>query len=143
MITPEIRKQILDALSNGATVGQAATDAGVHRSTIYTWMRTDPELSIALDRSRAALQTYSHDELQDISGLAISTIRDLLSNSDIPASLRLRAAQTVLKATGIAAPSPELRMRNEIENSLRTLPKFDNAVEKPHLLKAPSGPSGR
>jgi transposase-like protein len=137
MISTEIRAQILEALSNGRSIAAAARDAGVHRSTIHLWIRTDAELSLAVDRARATQQSALFDELQDLAAQAVETLRELLTQSTTPASVKLRAAQAILKAAGSDQPSPELRLSLGIEQTLSRPTKFDTSVEsvpRPVLL---------
>ena len=143
MIKPELRAQILDDLSNGVSISAAARRAGIHRSTIHNWIRTDAELAIAVDRARAAQQSSLFDEFQDLASQAVAVLRDLLEQSATPPSVKLRAAQAVLKAAGCAQPSPELRLSLGIEHTLARPPKFDTSVERPHLIKTPAGANSR
>jgi len=39
----------LSAMSDGATIGEAATEAGVNRATVYRWKESDAEFALAWD----------------------------------------------------------------------------------------------
>src|SRR5690606_27264987 len=41
----------LSAMSDGATIGEAAHEAGVDRTTVYRWKEADPEFAAAWDDS--------------------------------------------------------------------------------------------
>lgn len=100
------RIAVLDALSLGQSVTAAARLAGVHRSTIYHWNRTDAEVARALALSRAGCHSSIYDEVQDLADRALSTIRETIDNPDLSPSLRLRAALAILKSASAPAPAP-------------------------------------
>ena len=51
--TPELVKIIIDALSVGATDGDACLSAGIDESTFYDWMNKKPEFSDRVTRARS------------------------------------------------------------------------------------------
>ncbi|MBY0375443.1 MAG: helix-turn-helix domain-containing protein, partial [Bryobacteraceae bacterium] len=55
-----VRAAFLDALALGQSISAAARLAGVHRSTVYHWNRTDPQVARALAASRADTDAYRH-----------------------------------------------------------------------------------
>jgi transposase-like protein len=91
-----VQAQVVAALVSGSTMTRAAAEAGVHRSTIYNWIRTEPAFSEALSETRTELTGQLLDKLHEMSGLALSAIRKLLEDPETPAPVRLRAALAVL-----------------------------------------------
>jgi transcriptional regulator with XRE-family HTH domain len=51
--TPEKRRRILDAISQGLTIAEAARAAGMVRNTIAEWRRDDAEFSAAFEAAYA------------------------------------------------------------------------------------------
>jgi AcrR family transcriptional regulator len=90
--------KVVAALAQGASVAEAARAAGVHRSTVYTWLESEPDFVTAVQESRAEFAQYLRAELRQLTTLAISTLRQLLENADTPPALKLRAANAVLQA---------------------------------------------
>jgi len=48
-LTPQ-QLQVVDALSSGATLTDAAAQAGIHRNTVANWRRNSPDFQEALTR---------------------------------------------------------------------------------------------
>ena len=85
---------------------QAATAAGVNVATLYRWQH-NPEFQEALHQARAewrreALAQDTGRRAQDVI-LAKATLREIMTNPDLPAGARVQAAKCL-----IAQPSPEL-----------------------------------
>jgi hypothetical protein len=83
--------QVVDALSNGATLTDAAAQAGIHRNTIANWRNSDD--------FRAALASANHDRAVlyrdraiDLADLAFEALRNVLTDPKSSPSIRLRAA---------------------------------------------------
>ena len=96
----------LKTLATGATVTAAAQAAGVHRSTVYNWVRDNASFSAALRHSKIQAAEVIDDEIRELAGLAIDAIRQLLASEKTPAATRLKAAQYVLH--GVAHPALEI-----------------------------------
>ena len=93
----------LETLAAGATVTAAAQAAGVHRSTVYNWVRDNASFSAALRHSKIQAAEVIDDEIRELAALAIDTIRQLLASEKTPAATKLKAAQYVLH--GVAEPA--------------------------------------
>ena len=96
----------LKTLASGATVTAAAQAAGVHRSTVYNWVRDNAAFSAALRHSKIQAAEVIDDEIRELAPLALDTIRQLLASEKTPAATRLKAAQYVLH--GVAHPALEI-----------------------------------
>jgi transposase-like protein len=95
-LSPAQAKLVL-ALAQGATISKAAQNAGVHRSTVHDWLKNNKQFSDALRHARQEYVTTLRDELKELSGMALSTLRSLLEDSAAPASVRLRCALALLQ----------------------------------------------
>jgi transposase-like protein len=87
---------VLRALVSGATITAAATTAGIHRATIYTWCRFHPEFTAALRTTRHQQAEAVEDRLHGLSDSALATVAELINSSQAPAAVRLRAALAVI-----------------------------------------------
>ena len=96
----------LKTLATGATVTTAAQAAGVHRSTVYNWVRDNAAFSAALRHSNIQAAEVIDDEIRELAALAIDAIRQLLASEKTPAATKLKAAQYVLH--GVAHPALEI-----------------------------------
>ena len=90
------QEQVLALISAGSFITAAAQTAGIHRNTIYNWIRTDPAFRLVLADAREAKALYWRDQAEQHASLAVHTIRAIMADPFAPASARLKAAQTIL-----------------------------------------------
>ena len=102
-LTPQ-QAEIVHALSQGATITAAAQASGLHRTTVYNWLKTQPAFESAVEQARADYILTLRDDLKSMSCLALSTLRSILETSDIPAAVRLKAALAVLHRPEFPVP---------------------------------------
>jgi transposase-like protein len=95
-----IQVQVVAALAEGRSVTRAAAAAGIHRSTIHNWMRTSKEFRDAVNQARDHFFECINEQLNELSAVALDTLRQLLTSPDTPPSLRLQAALAVLERPG-------------------------------------------
>lgn len=85
----------LAALLEGQTVPQTATTAGVHRVTVWSWLK-EPAFAAAL-RYAESIQL---DEIARALGAAgagaVATLVSLKDDAEVPAAVRARAASDLL-----------------------------------------------
>jgi AcrR family transcriptional regulator len=124
-----VQAQVIQALAKGSTVTAAANAAGVHRTTIHHWLRTQKEFASALEQAREEYVEQLRDELQELSGLALSKMRELLDDPNTPASVRLRAALAVLQRPSF--PKAAWALPQSIES-----PEHDEFVRRMEYFKA-------
>ena len=113
------QQKAVQLLLSGATVAAVARDLGVDRTTIYNWRRNNPCFSVALNRARSLQTHIITDAIQDLATTAIDTLRELLVSTQVPAAVRLRAAQTVLSL----AQRPSAGTEFESQDSTGDLPE--------------------
>jgi transposase-like protein len=89
--------QVASALAQGHAVSAAAREAGVHRGTIYHWLRTEPEFKAAATEAKREYVAKLNDYLRELSAHALDTLRSLLDDPATPHVVRLKAAIAVLE----------------------------------------------
>lgn len=94
-LTPLQHKAVL-ALLEKPTVTEAARVAGVHRATLYKWLREEPEFQAAHREARREVLRHVAARLQQISGEAVETLREVMSDKTQQGASRVGAARTVL-----------------------------------------------
>jgi hypothetical protein len=67
--------EVIKALARGAIVTAAAEDAGVHRTTIRHWIRTEPAFKAAVELN---------DGIRELAARALLTLHDLLQDPTTP-----------------------------------------------------------
>jgi hypothetical protein len=83
-------------LAYGGTVSAAADTAGVHRSSIYNWFKSDPNFKQAVEEIRRDRNERLIDQMRELESLALARLRCLLDDDSVPASVQLRAALAIL-----------------------------------------------
>jgi hypothetical protein len=126
-LTP-IQAQVVAALAKGQTITAAAREAGIHRTTIHHWHRTEPAFKTAVEGAQSEYVAALNDEMRELSASALSTLRSLLADPAAPPAIRLRAALAVLQ-------------RPKFPDQGWSLPARIEALEKP-ATKPEAEPSG-
>jgi Homeodomain-like domain len=106
-----IQQCVVNALTAGATLSDAAEAHGVHRVTVYRWMKTRQEFSVALHRARAEFVLARRDDLHDLSNRALETLLAILNNPHASPAVLFRTAAFILQRpqmpkTGWSMPEP-------------------------------------
>ncbi len=121
-----VQQQVLSLLASGSTAQAAAESAGVHRNTVSNWRRSSAAFRASWQASQHEQAMHWRDELQPLAALAIFTLKDLMIEPRIPASVRLRAALAVFRA--ISAPPPEPpALQNEAPDEAQVEPVHNSA----------------
>ena len=105
-LTP-IQSRVLADMLVGKPIAAVARENGIHRSTIYAWRRDQPVFTIALDQARSRLHASLYDEVQDLVSQSLQVLGELLHSPDD--NLRLRVAQTLLRAASPGRANPALQ----------------------------------
>ena len=106
-----VQQCVVDALAAGSTLTDTAETYGVHRVTIYRWMKTSKPFAAALHRARAEFVLARRDDLYHLSNRALETLLAVLDNPKASPAVQLRAAMFILQRpqlpkTGWSMPEP-------------------------------------
>src|ERR1022692_4776110 len=106
-----VQQCVVNALAAGSTLTDAAEAYGVHRVTIYRWMKTCKPFSAALHRARAEFVLARRDDLYHLSNRALETLLAVLDNPTSSPAVLLRTAMFILQRpqlpkTGWSMPEP-------------------------------------
>jgi hypothetical protein len=104
-LAPEQAEVIL-ALVQGATVTDATRQASVDRTTFYLWLKSDANFQAELNRAKKEQVDAMRSELRSLADAAVTTLREMLTGTDVPAGVRLKAALAVLQSVGTLDPEP-------------------------------------
>ena len=91
-----VQAQVAAALASGQSISAAAVAAGVHRSTVHNWLKSDANFQAEFDKIRQERFHDLYDQMLDLDTLALDTIRQILADPATPPSVRLRAALAVV-----------------------------------------------
>ncbi len=106
------RKQELAiaALLRAPTIAAAAKEAGISEATLFRWLQR-PDFDEAYRQARQAAVDQAIAGLQQATGEAVKTLRQVQTDSEAPASSRVTAAKTVLEMALKLRESEELETR--------------------------------
>ncbi len=108
MLTPT-QHEVIQFLAAGSTLLDAAKAANIHRNTIGHWRRTNPDFANTLASAHYDRMLHFRDMAEKQASLAMDTIEYLMTDLDIPASIRLKAALAIMKeCTTLPPPQPEV-----------------------------------
>src|SRR4051794_21285770 len=95
---------VLDALADGASINQAATEAGIHRNTIANWRRDTQGFQMALANAQYDRALLFREKAEELPALAFSPLRALLEDPKASPSVRLKAALAVINLVTTQMP---------------------------------------
>ena len=88
------KEQAIAALLNHRNIDEAAHAIGVAPATLFRWMK-EPDFDAAYREARRQSVHQSVARLQQATGVAGLTILKLMTDLNVPAAVRLRAAECV------------------------------------------------
>lgn len=83
------------ALLTHRTTEEAACAVGICKQTLIRWQKT-PEFQSAFLEARKAAIAHGNERLQYAYGAAVSTLMKIMLDPSSPASVRMRAAESVM-----------------------------------------------
>jgi hypothetical protein len=106
-----VQQCVADALAAGSTLTDAAKTYGVHRVTIYRWMKTCKPFTEALHHARGEFVLAQRDALHHLSNRALETLLAILDNPKSSPAVLLRTSMFILQRpqlpkTGWSMPEP-------------------------------------
>ena len=115
--------QVIKSLARGQTVTAAAEDAGVHRTTVHHWIRSEPAFKIPVETARTEYADELNDGLRELAIRAVHTLHDLLQDISTPPAVRLKTALAILQRPH--APNPGWHLPVPIESPQQQPPAED------------------
>src|SRR5208283_4901952 len=89
-------EQAIAALLSHRNVDEAARAVGTSANTLLRWTK-EPEFEATYREARRTVFSQSIKWLQNASGAAVTTVLKIMLDSNVPAGIRLRAAEVVLE----------------------------------------------
>lgn len=87
----------LEALIDSRTLTEAATKAGISRKTLYNYIRNDVKFAKAYRQIIEETATASAENVEARAEKAALTIEEIMTDSDQPPMVRLKAAEMILE----------------------------------------------
>ncbi len=105
----------VDRLALGATITDAAQDAGVARQTVSGWYNHDSDFQAAVNARRQEIWTNSADRLRAMLPKALAILEGELDQGHV------NTAMAVLKAAGIYGAPARIGSTDSVELALAEL----------------------
>jgi hypothetical protein len=111
------KEEAIAALLTQRNVEEAARAAGVGTRTLLRWLQV-PEFQSAYRQARRETFSQSVARLQQASNAAVSTLLKIMVDPNVPASSRVRAADSVLEHSAKAMELEDIEARlTELERA--------------------------
>jgi hypothetical protein len=98
------QRRAIVAILAGSSRSEAAKQAGVARSTVQHWLRSNPAFFTEIEAGTQSIIDDARSELRTLALSALDVLRGLLADPSAPAPARLRAALEILTSLRILAP---------------------------------------
>ena len=109
-LTPRQEQGITALLVQGSL--QAAAEAsGVNEKTLRRWLRDDAAFQMAYREARRQVVQQAIVQVQQATGEAVETLRQVMQAADAPASAKVSAAKTILETAMKAMELEDLEAR--------------------------------
>jgi hypothetical protein len=126
---------VIDALSNGVTITDAAAEAGIHRNTILNWRRNNIAFQFAFAHAQYDRALLYRERAESLVDLAYATLEALLTDPKTPATVRLKAAIYIHEKAS-TPPPPKSQVQLDIEK-VRLSPNPPVTVDKDFKIVPP------
>jgi len=98
------------ALVSNPTIREAAQVVGVSETTIYRWLQ-DPEFERNYRNARTQVVRHAIAALQGACSQAVEVLKEVMTNTESPATTRVTAARAVLEMSIKAVEIEDLQAR--------------------------------
>lgn len=92
-----IQERVALSLASGCTITGAAEEAGIHRITVYRWLKSDLAFAEAVQQNRADFILSRRDDLHHLSNRAMETLLALIDDPRSSPAILLRASMFILQ----------------------------------------------
>lgn len=106
------QEKAISALLGNASIPEAAKDVGVGERTLWRWLKLD-SFKEAYREARSQVVRHGVARVQEGMTLAVNTLKEVMSNSEAPASARVSAAKTIIEMGIKAVEIEDLQARVE------------------------------
>jgi len=104
------KEAAIEALLTQRNIEEAARSVGIGKQTLMRWMKI-PEFQADQQEARRAIVSQTNGRLQQASGVAASTLLKIMVDPIESASVRVRAADSILDRANQAIESEDVQIR--------------------------------
>ena len=116
---PRKKQQAIAALIEAPTIKEAAGIVGIGEATLFRWLQ-DGDFQSAYRDAKRRVVDQAITRIQRISGQAVETLRNIMTDDNMPASSRVACAKTILDMSikAIELENLEVRVKSLEEHIL-------------------------
>jgi hypothetical protein len=130
---PPQQETALELLRNGASLSDAARDAGVDRRTLYRWLHSNPVFRAAYNQWQNEVYEYGRAKMISLIGVAAAAVENDLKNGNGKLGLQLLDKMNVFKKRKRCPSDPnDIRRLTDIRDFTRRS-KLDQAEREAEL----------
>jgi transposase-like protein len=141
----DLQSRAVAAISNGASLTEAAQQVGVHRNTISNWRLSSQYFRASLAQALYDRAMLHRERAEALADTALTTVRELLTNQNAAPSVRLRAALAILETATTSPPQPPpiVLERVTVSQWMDPDPVHNNAQTPPATYRRDEPKTGR
>jgi transposase len=103
----EPQQAALTALRAGQSFALAAEMAGVHRATVFRWVKRDPYFAAAFNAWKSELQASAEVRLLKLTDKAVDVVEKALERGDEQVAMKMLRQLQVMRRTKVGATDGE------------------------------------
>ena len=116
---PKKQEQAIIALISHRTIEEASRASGIGKTTIFKWLQDDA-FQAAYREARGKVIRQAIAQAQSACSEAIKALREIMNNTESPASTRVSAAKAILETSIKAMETEDLIERvNRLEEKIK------------------------
>jgi len=104
------KEEAIAAMLSQPSLEAAARTLGISVQTLYRWLKI-PEFKKSYLEARREVVSQANARMQQNSGFAASTLLKVMVSQDVPASVRIRAALSVMQLSQKSLQDEDLEIR--------------------------------
>jgi len=104
------KEQAITSLLQCPTIADAAKASGIGEATLFRWLK-DTEFMMEFRNARMEIVRHAIAQLQNATGQAVQTLREVMTDEECTPSSRVTAAKTILEMSFRAVEIESLEER--------------------------------
>ncbi|HHY42971.1 MAG TPA: helix-turn-helix domain-containing protein [Thermoanaerobacterales bacterium] len=125
----EYHMRAIDLRLQGYDYRQIAEELGRSYSAVHKWFTQQKLIQDELERRKKELAQRAMDRLISSADLAVDNILEILTNPEVPSSIRLNAAQDLLDRLGIKG-ADKLELKGSFDTNINKLDSILNQLKE-------------
>ena len=115
------QRMVIEWMTAGQTAMAAATAAGVARSTVYRWMKADPNFLAAYNQWQSDVLATAKARLVAATDVAVSAVVGSMAKGDAKTAMALLKQLGLLKSPAAGPIDPELIAQSQRDDRHREM----------------------